>query len=183
MALFGFKKIIFESLPFLLIASLISILGGNLLHTLLDKLIETPYFLLLIPSINAVSGNIGSIFSSRITSALHTGTIEPKFGRYKELNYNIIMICILCFISFFTLAVLSYIITTILNISISIKKVIIISIFLSSIFSLTIVLVSTSAAFLSFKKGLDPDNIVIPILTTVCDLVGILSIVFLVLVI
>jgi cation transporter-like permease len=41
-----------------------------------------------------------------------------------------------------------------------------------------IILLVISTAFLSFKRGLDPDNTVIPLVTSVTDLVGIACLIF-----
>jgi len=178
MVLYSFKKIVLESLPILVVSSVISIVSGNALNRVISTLIENPYFLVLLPAVAAISGNLGSIFSSRINSALHIGTIEPKLGRYRELEENIAFISILSFISFISLGVFSYLFCIIFNIKkIAFLDVIVISIFLSILFSIIIVLVSTITAFLSFKKGLDPDNTVIPVVTTVCDFTGVLSLI------
>ena len=42
----------------------------------------------------------------------------------------------------------------------------------------TVALVSVFTAFLSFKKGLDPDDFVAPVVTTVGDIMGIVFLFF-----
>ncbi len=184
MVLYNFKKIVIESLPILIFSAVVSTISGSALYHVIEDLLAKPYFLVLIPPVGAVAGNLGSIFSSRINSALHIGTIEPKLGKYKQLQYDIVLLSLLSVVSFFTLGLFSYYFCILFNIEkIAFFDVLLISLILSILFSIIIIFVSTTVAFLSFKHGLDPDNTVIPVITTVCDFAGIFSLILLITVI
>lgn len=183
MAFYTVGKIVRHSLPVLVLTALISIFSGQILHANEDILIlNFPVFLILIPPLIKVGGDSGSILGSRLSSALHLGLIDSKFERGEVIENNLIA----SFLIAITTCIILGIIVWLVSLSLSVNKDIglfkmigisttagFIQVFI--IFSLTVVI-----ALLSHRFGMDPDNTVIPIITTVGDLVGV-SCIFLVL--
>ena len=130
--IYDWKKIVKHGIPLLTICACLEILAGQMLQGDLKAensiLIRLPIFLISIPVINSVGGNIGSVLGARLASGLHVGYVTISI-KDKKMHENLV-----CIIS----------------------------------------LVSVLTAFWSFKKGLDPDDTVAPVVTTVGDTLGIL---------
>lgn len=160
------KKILKESLPILTVLMIVEIFGGQILNLHLGKFLMLPILLMFIPIINGVCGNIGSILGARVSSGLHVGYITPDF-RGKELRENVIGISLLAMLTFCFIGALVYVISA------SFKLVFII-IGAGMLLTFGVICLCIPTAIVSFRKGIDPDNVVIPILTTGADVLGIL---------
>ncbi len=166
-------KIFYQSAPLLAVCILIEIGAGQLLE--LNR--DLSFFALvisLIPLVNGVSGNLGSILGARLSSALHIGTIQPGI-KQKELWNNIAVSVFLAALVFLILAALVAF-KGMLTSTDFIEMVIVaplVAILAGMTLTAILIVLSTFVAFISFKRGLDPDNVVVPIVTTTGDVLGI----------
>ncbi|MEZ5205876.1 MAG: magnesium transporter [Acidimicrobiales bacterium] len=71
------RRIVRESVPVLLVASAIDIAAGVTIEQQLDHLIAYPALLVLVPPFLEDTGALGGVLSSRLSSKLHLGIIEP----------------------------------------------------------------------------------------------------------
>ncbi len=128
----------------------------------------------MIPPINGIGGNIGSILGARLASALHLGTIEPKFKRQRILSSNVrasvlMSVGVFSFVSLLILAI-AYMLGAVFMSSIRFM----LTFFIASMMLVPAIIFTTVAsAFISFAKGFDPDNVVIPIETSIVDVLGV----------
>jgi len=184
MTIYSAKKILKESIPLLTFCIFIEIVGGQLLNSKQEVLISVPVILMLIPVINGVGGNIGTILSSRLTSALHTGLISPNLND-KNLQRDIKNSLIIAGVTYFVLALIIWVLAPRLGISNvpTLLELMIITLGAGVILVLSLVTISITSAFFSFKRGLDPDNIVTPLVTTGGDILGIVCLLLMVVVI
>jgi mgtE-like transporter len=168
MATYTVKRIVLESYFVLLIAAVFSLLAGFLLQENLERILRLTMLVALVPPINDMGGNIGCIVGARLATALHLGTIGPGRGR-KHLRRNIWGSMISGVLSFgVTAAVL------VLFKPLGFPGWVAPVFFLAGIFQTAIaVFVSVWLAFIAFREGLDPDNVVAPIITSVCDVGGV----------
>lgn len=173
--IYSWKKIVRHGLPLLTICILIEVFAGQLLQINQQKLLLFPLILISIPVINGVGGNIGSILGARLASGLHLGAIELTI-RDKNMQKNFITSLFMGLITYVILAILIYYIAYIANIKMNIDVIEFVFIVLGTgiLLILLISVISVITAFLSFKKGLDPDDTVAPIVTTVGDTFGII---------
>jgi len=162
---YSMKKILKESIPILSLLMIIQIFGGQILNIHLEKFLMLPILLMFIPMVNGVCGNIGSILGARVSSGLHVGYITPDF-RGKELRENVIGVLLLSFLTFVFLGCLVYVIS-------SSFKLVVIMIGAGMLVTFGVICLCIPTAIISFRKGIDPDNVVIPILTTGADVLGI----------
>lgn len=163
----GVKRIIIESYPVLIAASLISISGGVMLGSSKNVVASVQQFFAMMLVINATAGNLGSILGARLASALHLGTLEPKLRGQKLLKDNLAASAIQSLSVFSILGIVFYLLSGSTNVAAAF--------FISgAILSLTVMIMTVASAFVSYKGGLDPDNVVIPIITSVADVVGIM---------
>lgn len=174
--IYNWKTIVKHGIPILLIAVLVEILAGQVLQGNEEILVAIPIFLICIPVINSVAGNIGTVLGARLTSGLHVGYIKISF-KDKEMHQNLATSIFMGFLTYFILAIVIYyvgafsnIITEDLNIAMFVGIVVLTGFLLILIVAITSIL----TAFISFKRGLDPDDMVAPVVTTVADIMGII---------
>jgi len=71
------RSIVRQSWPILLVALLLSTLAGVVIERRLETLSAFPALLILVPAFVSSAGALGGILSSRLSSRLHLGTLEP----------------------------------------------------------------------------------------------------------
>ena len=173
--IYNWKKIVKHGLPILTVCILIEIFAGQILQGKQETLILFPIFLISIPVINGVGGNIGSILGARLASGLHVGYISLDI-KDKKMHENLFTSILMGIITYAVLAILIYYTASFGNIKMDdIGLIKFVSIVLATGFLLICIvsIVSVLTAFLSFKRGLDPDDMVAPVVTTVGDMMGI----------
>lgn len=179
MTVYKSSRILKESLPLLALCVLVEVMGGQLLNRQEETLILLPVLLVMIPVVNGVGGNIGSVLGARITSGLHLGTIEVNL-RGKGLRDNITAALLTGIISYSFLSLFILLIVPYMGISLDPSSIIrfgAIMVGAGLLLSAAITVLCVVTALYSFKKGLDPDNIVTPVITTFGDVFGIFSLI------
>jgi len=174
MTVYRFRRIVIESYPVLLTCVIIGIAAGFLLNASLGRL--TPIILAMIPPINGLGGNVGSILGARLTSALHMGTIQPQIRGQKLLRMNIAASSLLSVVIFAFAGSVFFAFAYVSGASLLSSIKLAGAFFAASMMLvMTVILTTVAAAFISFTRGIDPDNVVIPIVTSVCDVLGVIS--------
>ncbi|HUW43405.1 MAG TPA: magnesium transporter [Bacillota bacterium] len=165
------KTIIRESLKILLLASIISSFGGLALEQIKTLFLSITPLLILLPSLNNMIGNYGTIISSRFSTMLHEGEIKGKWRKNKELKKLFFQMTIMTVVG----AVLSSLIVigiTYFSGGILLKTALkVFFIVLFDMFLLTNVLffVAIRAGIYIYKKKEDPNNFLIPVSTSIAD--------------
>lgn len=173
--IYSWKKIVKHGLPLLTVAVVIEIFAGQILQGRQDMLILFPVFLISIPVINSIGGNIGSVLGARLASGLHVGYITISL-KDKEMHENLFYSLLIGFITYIILAIVIYYLALLGGLRMGIGLIEFVAILVSTGFLLicVVALMSVLTAFLSFKRGLDPDDVVAPVVTTVGDTLGII---------
>ncbi|MEF8848366.1 MAG: magnesium transporter [Candidatus Thermoplasmatota archaeon] len=173
--IYSWKKIVKHSMPLLSVCIIVEIFAGQILQSGQNTLLALPIFLISIPVINGVSGNVGSVIGARLASGLHVGSIEPslKEGKIYELILTSVLIG---FVTYFILAIIIYLISSFGSIKTGADVLTFMFIFVGSGVLLVgiITFFSIFTAFSSFRKGYDPDDWIAPVVTTAGDTLGIL---------
>ena len=174
--IYNWKKIVRHGIPLLTLAAIIEIFAGQILQNGQDMLIRIPIFLISIPVINSVGGNIGSVLGARLASGLHVGFISLDI-KDKKMHENLLTSVLIGIFTYLVLAILIYYAvlfgSTQTEHMISLMEFTSIVVGAGILLVCVISLVSVLTAFWSFKKGLDPDDFVAPVVTTVGDTLGI----------
>lgn len=175
MTFYTVNGILKRCLPILFIVSFISISTGQMLNLKIDALVDIPALLILIPPFIKVGGNTSSTLSARLSTALHTGIADSAY-KYIVFKNNLIAIFTIGISALFLLSILVYFISGYMGIGIEFFKLLKIClgagiITLILIYSLTIIV-----TLVSYKYGVDPDDTVIPIVTTIADFIGVAGI-------
>lgn len=176
MTVYSTRKILKESAPLLSILIAMEIVGGAILNQNEELLLAVPIFLVMIPVINGVGGNIGSILGARLSSGLHLGLIDLKHPS-SELHKNVISAAFLGIISYTSLTIFILLVAPFMGINIEANLIVKAGYIMMSTGLLLIsivIIVSVLVAKFSYERGFDPDNVVTPVVTTLCDVLGIL---------
>ncbi len=155
------KKIYKESFLVLIVVGLFELITGTLWEN--NKI---PLLLLILPPFQETLGNIGSVLSSRLSSFIYLGYIEPGIvphGRHfwKDVASTFVLTLIMSTV----VAGLGFFYTG------SIK---VIGMILGAgiVAAGLLITISYYLTYASIKLKIDPDNAVIPIITTLADIVG-----------
>jgi len=172
------KKILHQSTPILFLCSILGIFAGGFLNSSISTLLKNPSLLTLVPLFSGESGNMVSILGARLSSALHSGLIQPVLKPDKITVRNFLLVITLAIVIYPTIGFLAEISSVISgNIGLGFINILLIS----TISGMTLIGVMIIIVFyissLSFKKGLDPDNIIIPISTSITDSISSLTLI------
>ncbi|MFW5928598.1 MAG: magnesium transporter [Thermoplasmatota archaeon] len=179
MVSYDWKVIFKESAPILAMTAFIGVAGGQILNSINTLLVEIPILLFLLPVINAVGGNLGTVLGARISSGFHSGYIQPNLGDV-EMRENILISSILggCEYLFLALGVASS--SLVLPLGIIAYQLFIIVLGAGILLTIFIIIITIIVSLLAVKKRLDPDNVLTPIVTTTGDFIGIGSLLFMI---
>lgn len=151
-----------------------AMLAGTFIVLYFNVFDRTPIWTLaLLPGILSIRGAIGGLFSGRISTGLHLGTVKPSYAENTREFY-------LLFYAIVTLTLESSVVVglvaSLFNVVLwgaSIVDCVSIIVVAISTMGLSIVLISPitiAVSILSFRRGLDPDVIVYPVMATVADI-------------
>jgi len=165
--------IIKESIKILLLASIISSIGGMHLKPVEGTLVTILPLLILLPALNDMIGDFGTIVSSKFTTMLYLGLLGRKWWQSKHVHELILTILIVALIASVYIGSLSYLMASAKGYTFSTAiflKVLIISIIATASLVGIIIIISIVGGIWIYKKKEDPNNFLIPITTSVADL-------------
>jgi mgtE-like transporter len=162
-----------ESLPVLLVAGLIDVVAGLTIEKRLESFLAFPALLVLVPPFLEDTGALGGILSSRLSSKLHLGVIDPV-GIPQRPARNDFVLTFLFAVPVFTLvAVSADVAATVAGLaSPGVVRMVGISLLGGFIATAFAVVIAYYGAIAAVRLGLDPDNHGIPLITSSMDLVG-----------
>ncbi len=167
------KKIVLESTPILMICGLLEMFAGSALTINVERILEQAGILTIIPGFLENSGALGGILAARLSTKLHLGDIEPKLLPSVEVTKEFVKVLIVALLIYPMLGIYSYGIAKILRLSIPSLGTIVMSILIAGTLLFIVVLFMVYfISIMSFKKGLDPDNVTIPLITSGIDAIG-----------
>ncbi len=167
-------RIIRETAPIIVIFAVIELAAGCLLVWVLEKIELLPGLLILVPGFLDMRGNISSAFGARLTSSMHLGFIRP-YKITRGLKTNIYASIILSFFMSIILALMAWMLCIMMNISsISIWAFMFISLGTGVTSGVILIGLATLISFVSYTKGLDPDDVTTPSIGTLGDILTIL---------
>jgi len=149
------------------------ILAGFIVASHLNVFQLSPWAIAVYPAILTARGVISGLFSGRLTTALHIGTIHPRLrGNTKSFYMLFKSIIFITLETSVAMSLVSMIFGSLFwGITFADFSDILMVISATMLLGLTNSLFTIEIAFISFKKGLDPDVIVYPIMSTVADII------------
>lgn len=164
-----------EALPVVALSAVGGLFAGVVLGGMEAELAAVPGLLLLVPALLATRGNVYGSLGARLASALHQGLIDPRFDFADRRTRAAVAaaiangVLVSCFAATAGFALLSALgrdhatLATLLGIALIAGTV--------SGILLTIAVVGV--VFLGYRRGLNPDTLAGPVVTTTGDVVGI----------
>jgi cation transporter-like permease len=168
------SEIIKDSLAILLLTSLLSSLGGFRLEEIKQHLFTIIPFLILIPALNDMVGDFGTILSSRVATALFMGKIEPrrwwKSVELKKLLRDTFAVVLIITLYIALLANLLAILQGFAFTFTIFLKILLIATLTNLILFALLVSFAIIGGTKIFMRKEDPNNFLVPISTAVADL-------------
>ena len=169
------RSMLKTTMPILLGMAVLGILAGIILESFATKLFEFPTIFVLIPALIGIGGNIGAIFGSRLSTGIHLGILEFRLDNLMFRN-NLLAISIASLFIFLVLGFVGYIITNAVGIGmLPLGTVIVLSILSGLILIASLIPTSIIVAYISYRKGVDPDDTIIPVVTSIGDIIGLMA--------
>ncbi len=166
------RKIIRESLRMLLLAAVVSSLGGLALEQSRTAFVAIIPLIILLPALNEIIGAYGTIIASRFSAMLYEGRIRGHWSESRDLRKLFVQISI---IGLLTAAASSLLALMLAHVSQGrVSATIWAKVFGLAILDVALLLgIISVAAVLAglhyYKKGEDPNNFLIPLTTSVAD--------------
>ncbi|MDK2782564.1 MAG: mgtE-like transporter [Thermococcaceae archaeon] len=156
------------SLPALFLCLLLDFFAGAVLGRFFEKIMnEYPVVLVILPGLMGLRGNIYGSLVSRFTTMLHLGEMSPSL-RDENVTRNIFISLLLSLLPVTILWFVGVVKIRDVNMAIIVLLVVVASTIFAG------VILGYSAAFttiIPFRRGIDPDAVAGPIVTSVADLV------------
>ena len=163
-----FIKTIKETMSTLLIISVIVNVTGTVLRQISETIGSRKEIYTVYPALIDTVGDVGSVVGSTATTKLVLGLVNPVFSSIKKHAPRILATWAASLIMFIVYAFMSLLLQA-GPLNSGFLRLILLLLTTNLIAVFIIVLVSFAIAIATFRKGLDPDNFVIPIESTLAD--------------
>ncbi|MGQ9538789.1 MAG: magnesium transporter [Candidatus Bathycorpusculaceae bacterium] len=165
-----FLKTIKESFATLVLVAFIVNVTGTVLNRISAIVEGRREIYSVYPALIDTVGDVGSVVGSTATTKLALGLLRPTFSNMRGHSKQIFAAWTASVIMFLLFSALSLSINNLL--SISTFLVFTALLLATNFFAVSaIILISYAIAILTFQKGLDPDNFVIPIESSIADII------------
>ncbi|HSU72963.1 MAG TPA: magnesium transporter [Candidatus Binatia bacterium] len=159
-------------------AELVSITGGIAAGTLLafstNKLELIPGLFILMPGFLALRGSIAASLAARISSALHRHHHSAEHENSSFGKQNVHASFLLAIVGSLVLGLVAYLGTR-LAFHINAPALIFVAVMAAFISNIILVPITFLSTIWLYKHGYDPDNIMGPYITTIGDIISIVS--------
>jgi len=176
-----FAKTMKESLLAFVIVAFIVNITGNALEKISQMVGNRREIYILYPALIDTIGDVGSIVGSTATTRFALGTIEPSFRSIRRNMPEVSGVCLSSAIWFVLFSLISFYLAHGAFVPKELWGLVAILLTLNLMAVPIVSVIAYSVAVLTHKKGLDPDNFVIPIgssladsVTTICLLTAII---------
>ena len=161
-------------LPLLLVLTVIELGSGLVLDTIQDTLLQYPSLLILVPVTIGMAGNLGSILAARLSTAFHLGTLsfDPTDD---HLAGNALATLGLAVTLFPLLGAGAWLLEWLIaDPQLPLGTVVLVALTSGVALAVLAVGVTVVVTYAAYRFELDPDDVAIPLVTNVCDVLGVL---------
>ncbi len=163
-----FTKTIRESLFTMVIVAFLVNIAGTVLVGIQNFVGTRTEIVMVYPALIGMIGNVGSVVGSTATTKLALGLLSPSFSSMKQHLKSIFSAWGASLLMFIILAFLSLFLNGLFSLS-SLYNFVSILLLTNILAVLAIIFLTYAISILTFKKGLDPDNFVIPVESSFAD--------------
>lgn len=177
-SLADFRRIFLESLPVLSVALVLSTLAGVAVEGRLGLFAALPALLVLQPAFVSSAGALGGILSSRISTNLHLGLVEPTLVPGRAALNDAGLVAALAVPVYVLNAVGAQLVATLLDqASPGLGWMLAVSMTAGLVTVAFVVALAYYGTVAAWRVDLDPDSVGIPVVTASVDFVGVVSLV------
>lgn len=170
------RILLLQSLTILILCAVAGFISGSVLEGMKERFKLMPGLLTMVPPLVDLRGNVGCALGSRLGTALHLGTVSPRFSRNPELVGNALAAVLLSIVGSVTVGGISLLVRGSLGLSSHFLDLLGIALLSGTLAGVMITLLTILVAFSSFRRGWDPDTVTGPVMTTLGDIVTVFCI-------
>lgn len=174
----GPKRPFYSSIPaqtlIALLFNTLSLVAGGLISIFTPQFEAAPWILALFPPVLTIRGGIGGIFSGNLATMLHIGLIRPQLRKNTPVYYQLISsIFVITLVDTLIMGGVSFLLNLVLGrVSVQHLSVFMVVPPVACVTAMALSIPLTlMIAIMTFRRGLDPDILVYPILASVNDIV------------
>ena len=167
------RAITWATLPVLLALTLIEIGSGLVLESFEAELLRSPSLLVLVPVTVGSAGNLGSVLAARLSTAFHLGTLSFAVDDDVLVGNAAATVALAATIFPLVGAGAWLLAEATVGARLSLARVLAVAVTSGLALSVLAVAVTLVATYAAYRYELDPDDIVIPVVTNVCDVLGV----------
>jgi len=162
------------TLPVLLALTVVEVGSGLVLGSFEATLLRYPSLLVLVPVTIGTAGNLGSVLASRLSTAFHLGTLSFDPGD-DDLAGNVVATVTLAVTLFPAVGAGAWLLAAVTGGAVlSPGTVVAVAAASGACLAVLAVAVTLAATYAAYRFELDPDDVVIPVVTNACDVLGVL---------
>ncbi|MFB6305297.1 MAG: magnesium transporter [Haloferacaceae archaeon] len=162
------------TLPLLLVLTVVEVGSGLVLGGFEATLLRYPSLLVLVPVTIGTAGNLGSVLASRLSTAFHLGLLsfDPEDP---YLAGNALALVALAASLFPVIGAGAWALSAVTG-GTRLPLATVLTVAVASGLSLAVLAVAVTvvATYAAYRFELDPDDVVIPVVTNTCDVLGVL---------
>ncbi|MFW5918095.1 MAG: magnesium transporter [Haloferacaceae archaeon] len=164
-----------QALPVILVSLLAGLFAGTVLGSgpMREGIASVDGLLLLLPAFLATRGGVYGSLGSRLSTGLHQGLIEPRFALDERLTNAVVASFVNGMTISLFIAVVTYVVLLAFGVQGNLLRLIAILVIAGGMSAVVMIAVLLSVLFVGYRRGLDPDNMIGPVVTTVGDVFGV----------
>ncbi|MEX2292501.1 MAG: magnesium transporter [Acidimicrobiales bacterium] len=173
------RRIVRTSIPVLVAAGLVSGLAGVALERRLVTFSALPALLILVPAHLSSAGALGGILSGRLSSKLLLGLAPPTALPSRSAREDLGFVAALSLPVFVVNGLGAHVVAQVLGVtSPGVSHLVAASVLGGAIAMLAVLLIAYYGTIVAVRSDIDPDTYGIPLVSSTVDLVGALSLIF-----
>lgn len=164
------------ALPAILISLVAGLFAGTVLGTdwMREGIESVPGILLLLPAFLATRGGVYGSLGARLSSGLHQGVIEPTVNFDDQRLRNAVTASFINgMLVSVAIGVVAFVVLALLGDPGNLLQLVAIMVVAGGLSAVLMLSVLVTVLFAGYRRGLDPDNLIGPIVTTLGDLFGV----------
>lgn len=170
------RDVYLGALPVILVSLVAGLFAGTVLgsQTMREGIESVPGILVLLPAFLATRGGVYGSLGARLSSALHQGVVEPRFDAGDRRLRNAVVASFVngMVVSVF-IAVIAFAVLLVMGQSGSLLQLVGVMVVAGLLSAILMLSVMISVLFAGYRRGLDPDNLIGPVVTTLGDVFGV----------
>jgi mgtE-like transporter len=164
-----------ETLPVLLVSAVGGLFAGLVLAGMERELREVAGLIVLVPALLATRGNVYGSLGARLGSALHQGLIEPRITAGDERLRTAVAAAMATglVVSVFAAMLAFGILSTLGRPVAPLSTLVAIALLAGLMSGVVLATAVVTVVFAGYRRGINPDTLAGPVVTTTGDLVGV----------